>query len=39
MARTITTIIMSTSRTPKMTAAIPASDSPSLSETNHIHGT
>jgi hypothetical protein len=37
MARTITTIIMSTSRTPKITTAISAAESPSLSETDHVH--
>lgn len=38
MARTITIIMRSRSRTPKMTAAISASDSP-LSETNHVCNT
>jgi hypothetical protein len=39
MARTITTIIMRISITPKTTAAISASESASLSEINHIHNT
>jgi hypothetical protein len=39
MARTITTIMKRISKTPKTIAAISASESPSLSEINHIHNT